>query len=348
MSSSEVSSSEPAVAGPLALPPLGLGTAPLGGMYAPVPADQAQAVLRGALARGIRYIDTAPMYGLSTAERRVGQLLDSAPDAADVLVSTKVGRLLRPRRWPGAAGPHNAFGWHNPGEFQQVYDYSYQGILRSVEDSLHRLGVSTIDAVFIHDIGRLTHGDDNDRYVSQLRSGGYRALAELKQAGVVGAVGVGVNEIAALRDCLADTDLDCCLLANQFTLLEQPASDEVFAQCARRGVQLIAGGVYSSGVLAGGDHHFYQQAPADVRRRVAELRAVCEEFAVPLKAAALQFVTGSGHFACVLLGARTVAELDDSLAMARRPVPGELWGELARRGLVDGGWLASRGEGEPQ
>lgn len=327
---------------PLVLPPFGLGTAPLGGLYAPVTADQAQAVLRGALERGIRYLDTAPLYGLSTAERRVGQFLDQVRGTERIVVSTKVGRLLRPRRWPGTAAPDDSFEWHNAGDFVQVYDYSYSGILRSVEDSLHRLGLPTLDAVLIHDIGRDTHGDDNDTYVAQLRSGGYRALAELKDAGVVRAVGLGVNEIAALRDCLADTDLDCCLLANQFTLLRQPASDQVFTQCARRGVQLIAGGVYSSGVLAGGDHFFYQQAPAEVRHRVAQLRDACEQFGVPLKAAALQFVAGSGHFACVLLGARTVAELDDSLAMARLAVPGELWVELARRGLIDERWVTAR------
>jgi D-threo-aldose 1-dehydrogenase len=351
-----VSSSDPDTAtgarrGP-ALPPFGLGTAALGGMFEPVSADQAQAMLRGALERGIRYFDTAPMYGFSTAERRLGHFLDHASGAEGLargaeglLVSTKAGRLMRPRRWPGAPEQDNAFGWRNAGEFVQVYDYSYPGIMKSVEDSLQRLGVVTIDAVFVHDIGRATHGDRNDGYVAQLRSGGYRALAELKDAGIVRAVGVGVNEIPALRDCLADAELDWCLLANQFTLLNQPSSDEVFAECARRGVQLIAGGVYNSGVLAGGDHYIYQQAPAEVRSRVVELRETCQRFGVPVKAAAMQFVTGSGVFACVMLGARTVEELDDSLAMATLPLPGELWDQLGRRGLVDRRWLDARREG---
>lgn len=311
-------------------------------MFEPVSADQAQTVLRAALARGIRYFDTAPMYGLSTAERRLGEFLDHVGDTEGLLVSTKVGRLMRPRRWPGTPAREDDFGWRNAGEFVQVYDYSYAGILRSVEDSLQRLGVATLDAVFVHDIGRETHGDRNGEYVAQLRSGGYRALAELKDAGVVRAVGVGVNEIQALRDCLADTDLDCCLLANQFTLLNQPPSDEVFVECARRGVRLIAAGVYNSGVLAGGDHYLYRPAPTQVRQRVAELRDTCDRFGVPLKAAAMQFVTGSGFFACVMLGARTVAELDDSLAMADLPLPSQLWDELARRGLVGERWLAGR------
>jgi D-threo-aldose 1-dehydrogenase len=338
---------------PLALPAFGLGTASLGGMFEAVSVDQAQTLLRGAYERGIRYFDTAPMYGFSTAERRVGQFLDHARGSggphqqaggAGLLVSTKAGRLMRPRQWPGTPPQDNAFGWRNAGEFVQVYDYSYAGILRSAEDSLQRLGLATLDVLFIHDIGRDTHGDRNDGYVAQLRSGGYRALAELKDAGVVRAVGVGVNEIPALRECLADTDLDCCLLANQFTLLNQPASDEVFADCARRGVQLIAGGVYNSGVLAGGDHYIYRDAPDDVVRRVAELREVCDRYRVPLKAVATQFVTRSRHFACVMLGARSLAELDDSLAMADLPLPGALWDELAHRGMIDEAWLPARPE----
>jgi D-threo-aldose 1-dehydrogenase len=335
-----VSSSEP-----LVLPAFGLGTASLGGMFEPVTADQAQTLLRGAFERGIRYFDTAPMYGFSTAERRVGQFLDHARDTPGLLLSTKAGRLMWPRRWPGTPARDNSFGWRNAGEFVQVYDYSYAGILRSAEDSLQRLGVATVDVLFVHDIGRDTHGDRNDEYVAQLRSGGYRALAELKEAGVARAVGVGVNEIPALRDCLADTDLDCCLLANQFTLLNQPASDELFAECARRGVQLIAAGVYNSGVLAGGDHYIYREAPDEVVRRVADLRAVCDSYRVPLKAVAMQFVTRSRHFGCVMLGARSLAELDDSLAMADLPLPGELWDELAHRGLVDERWVTARREG---
>lgn len=329
---------------PLALPAFGLGTASLGGMFEPVSADQAQTLLRGAFERGIRYFDTAPMYGFSTAERRVGQFLDHARGTAGLLVSTKAGRLMRPRRWPGTPAQDNAFGWRNAGEFVQVYDYSYGGILRSAEDSLQRLGLATLDALFVHDIGRDTHGDRNDEYLAQLRSGGYRALAELKDAGVVRAVGVGVNEIPALRDCLADADLDCCLLANQFTLLNQPASDDVFAECAGRGVQLIAGGVYNAGVLAGGDHYIYREAPDDVVRRVGELRAVCDRHRVPLKAVAMQFVTRSRYFACVMLGARSLAELDDSLAMANLPLPSELWDELVYRGLIDDAWLPARHE----
>jgi D-threo-aldose 1-dehydrogenase len=334
-----VSSSEHTPSG---LPPFGFGTVSLGGMFGPVSAEQAQTVLRGAWERGIRYFDTAPMYGLTTAERRLGAFLDHVRDSEDLLVSTKVGRLMRPRRWAGGPEQDNSFGWHNPGEFAEVFDYSYAGILRSVEDSLQRLGLATIDTVFVHDIGRDTHGERNDEYVSQLRSGGYRALAELKDAGVVRAVGVGVNEIPALRDCLAEAELDCCLLANRFTLLSQPTTDEVFAECARRGVQLIAGGVYNSGVLAGGDHYIYREAPADVRDRVRQLRTVCDRFGVPLKAAALQFVTGSDYFACVMLGARDLAELDDSLAMAQVPVPDELWDELGRCGLVGERWVAAR------
>jgi len=311
-------------------------------MFAPVPAAQAKAVLDAAYDRGIRWFDTAPMYGYGTAERRVGQFLDNLGGVDGLTLSTKAGRVMRPWRWPGTPTQDEDLLWLSRGPFAQVFDYSYDGLLRSVEASLQRLGVEVLDAVFIHDIGRDVHGDRNDEFLAELRSGGYRALAELKAAGVVGAVGVGVNEVEALRTCLDDADLDCCLLANQFTLLNQPPSEDLFADCRRRGVRLVAGGVYNSGVLAGGDHFVYRDAPADIRQRVAALASACTAVGVPLKAAAIQFVTGSPYFACVLLGARSVEELDESLELMRAPLPDDLWDELVRRRLVDERWLASR------
>lgn len=323
-------------------PQIGFGTASLGGMFAPVPAAQATAVLNAAYDRGIRWFDTAPMYGYGTAERRVGQFLDNLGDVEGLTLSTKAGRVMRPRRWPGVPVQDEDDLWLSRGPFAQAFDYSYDGLLRSVEASLQRLGVEALDVVFIHDIGRDVHGSRNDEYLAQLRGGGYRALAELKAAGVVDAVGVGVNEVEALRTCLDDTDLDCCLLANQFTLLNQPSSAEVFDECRRRGVRLVAGGVYNSGVLAGGDHFVYRDVPVEIRRRVEALASACTAVGVPLKAAAMQFVTGSPYFACVLLGARSVDELDDSFEMMRAQLPDELWDELVRRRLIDERWIATR------
>ncbi len=186
----------------------------------------------------------------------------------------------------------------------------------------------------------VTHSSENAHFLQQLRGGGgFRAITELKDAGVTRAIGLGVNEADAIVECLDDADFDWCLMANQFTLLEQPSTEAVFEETSRRGVRLIAAGVLSSSVLAGGDRFRYGDVPEDVARKVADLQKLAGEFGTPLQAVALQFVEGSKRYASMLLGPRTVAELDELLEWRRTPVPGELWSELARRGLVDDRWL---------
>jgi D-threo-aldose 1-dehydrogenase len=318
-----------------------VGTAALGGLYSPTSVSEAAAMLRAALDEGIRYFDTAPMYGLSSAERRLGAALAEADGPLDRLVSTKVGRLMRPARLVEAPLTGAGFGWRSAGPFVEHYDYSYDGIFRSIEDSLQRTGLDHFDVVFIHDIGELTHGADNDKHLAALRVGGYRALGELRLAGVARAVGVGVNEISALLTCLSEMELDVALLAGRFTLLEQPPSDDVYERCAEHGVQLVAGGALNSGVLAGGEHYDYAAAPPRVRRRVDELRVVCAAHGVSLLSAALQFVSSNPNHACVLIGPRTEAELQQNLAALREPVPSQLWDELVERGLIPGRWRPS-------
>ncbi|MFD1714522.1 aldo/keto reductase [Amnibacterium flavum] len=325
-----------------ALPSLGLGTAALGGMYTAVSSTEVQDLFDAAYARGIRYIDTAPMYGLTTAERRVGSFLDRA-GRDSVQVSTKVGRLMTPLSLPSVRGWRDEFGWGNAGAFAQVYDYSYDGIWRSIEDSLQRLGRDRVDVVFIHDIGVQTHGDGNLEYVDQLRSGGYRAVAEIKAEGIAGAIGLGVNEGRAVLETLDDTDLDWCLLANQFNLLEQDRSADVFERCAERGVKLLAAGVLATGVLAGGDRFRYAELPDEIATKLDGLRSVVDRFGVPLPAVALQFVERSGRFDTLLLGPRSAAELEQLLDWREVAVPDELWDELARTGLVEAQWLSPEG-----
>lgn len=322
-----------------ALPSVGLGTAALGGMYSPVSSTDVQELFDRAVERGIRYIDTAPMYGLTTAERRVGSFLDRV-GRDSVQVTTKVGRLMVPLSLPAARGWVDEFGWGNGGAFAQVYDYSYDGIWRSIEDSLQRLGRDRVDVVFIHDIGEQTHGERNVDYVAQLRDGGYRAVAEIKRQGIAGAVGLGVNEGKAVLEALDDSELDWCLLANQFNLLEQDQSAEVFERCRERGVKLLAAGVLASGALAGADRFRYADVPAEIQTKLDGLREVCARFEVQLPALALQFVERSGRFDTLLLGPRSAAELDELLAWRDAAVPEELWAELASRGLVDEQWLA--------
>lgn len=318
----------------------GLGTTSIGGMFAPMSAADAQALMRAAYERGIRWFDTAPMYGASTAERRLGHFLDDLGSTEGLTVSTKAGRLLVPRQRASASAPFNEFGWHNAGPFIEVFDYSYDGIMRSAEDSLARLGIEAFDVLFLHDIGRWTHGAENDRHVAALRAGGYRALAELKATGVTRELGVGVNETDALLSTMAELDLDRALLANQFTLLTRPDDPAVFETCARSGVKLVAGGVYNSGVLAGGSHFSYEGVPDEIARTVAALSETCERHGVPLMAAALQFVLRSGHFERVLLGVRSIAELDASLSAAEVDIPDALWDDLVESGLLEPQWIA--------
>ncbi|SDU92420.1 D-threo-aldose 1-dehydrogenase [Microlunatus sagamiharensis] len=335
------SSDEPAVHA--RLPRLGLGTVAIGGLYAPVVADDAQALLDHALRRGIRHVDTAPMYGLTTAERRIGAFLDRSGRRDELVLSTKVGRVLQPRRLHGGPGAGRDFGWHNGGPFVERWDYSYDGVLRSVEDSVQRMGVDRLDVVHIHDIGVATHGDDNAAHVAALRSGGYRALDELRSAGVVGRIGVGANDTAAIEAVLEDVDLDCALLAGRFTLLEQPSDDSFFRLCADRGVALVAGGVYASGALTGAGRYAYTEAPQEVLDRVARLRDVCARHAVELPAAAVQLVAANPGFTSLLLGPRDPAELDQNLAWLATPVPTDLWSELVAEDLLPQQWAPGPG-----
>lgn len=315
------------------LPAIGIGTTAIGGMFEPVSSIEAQEVFDAAYLSGIRYFDTAPMYGLSLSERRLGQFLDRVGGDA-VAVSTKVGRVVRPRRLLPGGGSHDDFGWRNTPDFAQTYDYSYDGIMRSIEDSLQRIGRGHVEVLYIHDIGRGNHGDNNDKYVAQLRDGGYRALDELKQTGVAGAIGLGVNDSVAVLETLEDFDLDWCLLANQYTLIENEGSTRVFEECARRGVRLVAGGVFNSGVLAGDSHYRYGDVPVDVRTKVAALRGVCDAFGIPLQAAAIQFVERSGHFDSLLVGPRSVEELEQLLAWREVHIPEELWADMVGHDLI--------------
>ncbi|GAA3555602.1 aldo/keto reductase [Microlunatus spumicola] len=325
------------------LPRLGLGTVALGGLYAPVKADEAQAVLEHAVHRGVRYVDTAPMYGLTTAERRIGTFLDRTGCRDDLVLSTKAGRLLGPRRLHPQDTGGLGFGWRSGGPFVERWDYSYDGVLRSVEDSLNRLGVDRLDVLHLHDIGVATHGAANAGHVAALRAGGYRALDDLRAAGVVNRIGVGVNETAAVDAVLEDIDLDCALVAGCFTLLDQPEDEAFFGRCADRGVALVAGGIYAAGALTGAGRYAYADAPAEVLTRVARLQAVCARHRVALPAAAAQLVAANPGFTSLLIGPRSVAELDQNLAWLAEPVPADLWAELVAEGLLPERWAPASG-----
>ncbi len=312
---------------------LGLGGAPFGNLFAPVAEAEARATLDAAWARGCRLFDTAPYYGYGLSERRVGDALRGRPRDEFVL-SSKVGRMIH----PGVNADPTAEGFHSPMRFHSAFDYSYDAVMRSVEDSYQRLGLDRIDILLLHDLGRAEHGERYPQMVKAAMEGGYRALDGLRRAGRVRAIGLGVNEVEICETALDHGDFDCFLLAGRYTLLEQGGMERLFPACRQRGVSIILGGPFNSGVLvrAGSADatYNYRAAPAEVRDRVGRLAAVCREFGVWLPAAALQFPLADPVVASVIPGARTPAEAASHWEMLHVPIPPAFWAALGERGLI--------------
>jgi D-threo-aldose 1-dehydrogenase len=307
---------------------LGLGCATLGGSRIGVPREEAEAIVRAAWTAGVRYIDTAPYYGFGQAERCVGDAMRSVP-REDWALSTKVGRLLRPRGGPAPAGDH-------PMPFDPVYDYSYDGIMRSFEDSLQRLGLARIDILYVHDIGARTHGPAAHLGLMRtLRESGYRALEALRRAGDVSAIGIGVNEREVLIEALDWGAWDVFLLAGRYTLLEQAPLGDLMPKCVEAGVSIVIGGPLNSGILAGRDTWNYAPAPSEIVARTKALGAVCNSHGIPLVAAALQFPLAHPAVAAIIPGPRNIAEFTVNLELLRHPIPAALWADLRTAGLLD-------------
>jgi D-threo-aldose 1-dehydrogenase len=312
---------------------LGLGAAALGNLYAPVSENDADATVQAALDAGVRYFDTAPYYGYGLSESRLGRGLAKG-GVGGVVVSSKVGRLLVPR----AGGARSDQGFIDAAPFDPVFDYSYDGVMRSFESSLSRLG-REIDVALVHDIGARTHGEnDHPGLFEQLVDGGLRALTKLRDEGAIRAIGLGVNECAVCLEALEHADLDCFLLAGRYTLLEQEAQGELLPACAKRGASLIVGAPFNSGVLAegpvAGAHYDYGDVPAPVLERVRAIATICDAHGVPLAAAALQFPLRHPGVAAVIPGSRSRAEVESNAAHLRREIPEALWSDLAEAGLT--------------
>lgn len=311
---------------PVAWPRLGLGCAALGNLYAPVDDRDAAATLAAAAAGGTAYFDTAPYYGHGLSEQRLGAFLRRAP--GPYLVSTKVGRSLADGETPGDTGFVGAR------RARPYFDYSRAAVEHQVAASLTRLGVAVVDALFVHDLGERTHGAAHEAQMAIALEGAFPALAALKRRGVTRAVGLGVNEVAVCLDVLAATDLDLILLAGRYTLLDQQALDTLLPLCVERGVGVVIGGPFNSGVLAGDAHYDYGAVPPAVADRVAALRSVCDAHGVPLAAAALQFPLAHPAVASVIPGARSASEVEQNLRHMAHPIPRALWDELKERGLL--------------
>jgi D-threo-aldose 1-dehydrogenase len=311
----------------------GFGTAPIGNFLREIDEETAAAMVARAWDAGVRVFDTAPLYGHGLAELRLGQAL-RWKRRDDFVLASKVGRLLRP-------APRDSIDfapWTNAAPFEIAFDYSYDGTMRSVEDSLQRMGLERMDICFIHDIDRFTRGADQPAVFADAMDGCWRALSRLRDEGVLKAIGVGVNEWEVCHAALQARDFDCFLLAGRYTLLEQEALDGFLPLCEARGAAVIVGGGFNSGILATGPvpgaKYNYTPAPPAILDKVRRMEAVCRDHDVPLPAAALQFVMAHPAVACFMAGTRTVEQLDRNLAWFSHPIPGAFWADLKARGLL--------------
>jgi D-threo-aldose 1-dehydrogenase len=314
--------------------PLGFGGAPIGNLYARVTEDEAQTALATALDGGIRYFDTAPFYGHGLSEERMGRALAGRPRDAFV-ISTKVGRLVESA--PGTRSAGDQFAVEGT---RAVFDYSRSGVQRSFEASLQRLGIERIDILFLHDIGRLTHGDRHPELLRQALDEALPQMARLRDSGAVRAIGIGVNEQDVVLEVLAHFPLDCVMLAGRYTLLEQNQSAELMAYAQTHGISILVAGAYNSGLLAppGGPGTTYNYVPVDAgtRARAERLYKECRRDGVDVGAAALQFPLGHPRVAGVIAGLRSAAEVTTALTRMRTPIPAQLWRRLKDTALLPG------------
>jgi D-threo-aldose 1-dehydrogenase len=314
-----------------------LGAGGLGNFYRRISNAEAAELLAVAWDAGIRYMDTSPFYGRGRSERRLGAFLEEKPRGSYVL-STKVGRILTPA--PGGAQEDGIF--YDPSPFNSSYDYTYDGVMRSFESSLQRLGLASVDVLLVHDIGVALHGADAGAQLAALKNGGLKALQELRDRGDIRAYGLGVTEIEACLDCLDYADPDVFLLAGRFSLLEQQAAKPLLSRCLSRGASVVVGGVFNSGILATGAilaaRHNYGPASEDVKSVVRKFEAVCARHAIPLSAAALQFPLENPAVASVLLGVGTISSLRRCIDSLNTKIPPEFWAELIAEKLLDPEW----------
>ena len=303
---------------------LGLGCAAIGGLYGDIPDDQATQVVHKALDLGLNLFDTAPLYGSGKSEERLGRALRDVPRDAYVLAS-KVGRLLV------ASDDDQRDGsiFDNPPPFKPVFDFSYDGVMRSLEDSLTRLGVDRIDILHIH---------DPDAHWKEAIEGAYPALERLRSEGVISAVSAGMNQWEMLARFAREGDFDCFLLAGRYSLLDQSALDELLPLCTEKNIGIMAGGTYNSGILAKGAKpgatYNYGEAPADIMQKAQAIEAVAERHGVDVKAAASQFVFAHPAITCIIPGTRQPARVEENFNLLIDEIPSAFWDDLRAENLV--------------
>lgn len=317
---------------------LGFGTAPLGNMFRDIPEAEAQATVDAAWAQGVRYFDTAPFYGAGLSEIRLGEAL-SRHQRDEYVLSTKVGRLILDEVEDASARAlgekSGLFAAGRPNKL--VVDYSADGTLRSIEDSLKRMNVDRLDIVWIHDIAQDFYGDEWLSYFETARKGAFRALTRLREEGVIKAWGLGVNRVEPIELTLdlAEAQPDGFLLAGRYSLLDhERALQRVMPKAAERNTGIVVGGPYSSGILAGGAHFEYQKAPADIIAKVERIKAIAARHGVGIKAAALQFALANPAVAAVIPGASRPERIAEDAAALKETIPADFWRELREQHLV--------------
>lgn len=316
---------------------LGLGGAPLGNLFTAIDDAQAQLLVQSAWDSGCRTFDTAPHYGNGLSEHRIGQALRTMP-RSEFLLSTKVGRLLH----ADANAPREQNGYVGVLPFTQSWDYSARGVQRSIEDSLQRLGMATIDVAYIHDCDATVHGAHYPQILRQVLDEALPQLRQLRQQGLIRHIGLGVNDVQVCLDVLAQADLDCLMLAGRYTLIDHSALAQLLPLCLQRGVRIALGGVFNSGILATGVRAAagapalfnYAAAPREWVARVRAVEDLCAAHDVPLRAAALQFPLAHPAVEIVMLGAQHVGHWHDACHHLHQPIPATFWSELLARQLV--------------
>jgi D-threo-aldose 1-dehydrogenase len=305
---------------------ISLGCAQLGNLYRAITDEQAHATVDAAWDGGIRYFDTAPHYGLGLSERRLGAAL-AGRDRAEFVISTKVGRRLEPLSVPTGRDPD---GFDVPATHRRVWDFSPDGVTRSIEQSLERLGLDRVDIVYLH---------DPDAHYREALDEAYPALEDLRGQGVIAAIGAGMNQSGMLADFARHTDMDLFMLAGRYTLLEQEALDNLLPVCLERGTGVVAAGVFNSGLLAeprpARDARYnYTEVPADLLQRARSIAEVCDRHGTSLPAAALAFSRAHPAVVSVCIGARSPEQITRNVRLASTPVPLALWADLKDQGLL--------------
>lgn len=315
---------------------LGFGTAPLGNLYRAIPDEDAHNILTRAWEAGVRYYDTAPLYGLGLSETRLNRFLRGKPRDEYVL-STKIGRLFKATT-PELRDGHGK--WFDVPSRNEIYDYTYDGVMRSLEFSLERLGIDRVDMLLAHDLDIFNHGSQAvlDEKFDELMAGGYKALMELRDQGVIKAFGAGVNEWQSCQTLTERGDFDLFLLAGRYTLLEQESLETYLPLAEQRGIGIIIGGPYNSGILATGPkpgaYYNYDAAPQDILDKVGRIQAVCERHGTRLVDAAFQFALRHPCTVSVIPGGQGVAEMESNIEAAKAEVSQALWLDLKSEGLM--------------